>query len=209
MRINRGDIVLPSVDEAVETIRRFAELEAGNVDNFRTLASALGGMSEALSAVALDYGEDHRLPDIQANIGTWTVLDGEDEKHKFTADPQDIFGYTGAHLWRSAVVGGPDRYYDHVNVPTQMVLESFLATDPAQLRQGWHQPSWTDIYAERIRDRDRGLDEGVFERHWPFHMPVSRPEGYPTTAAEDAIRYTQTLQGLSLTLLDVVGQPGE
>ncbi len=200
----RNSAVLPSRAEAISTITQFTELDTATITDHVKLAKALGGMSAALSAVALDYGETHRLPDIESNIGLWVELGEGADRHQFTVISQDRYGgLGGASIERCAADGDTGKYYRHVNVPSEEILRQFLAADPATLRQGYRsgRPSEEDIYAVAVTT-DRGVQTS--QEHWPFHMPVSRPDAYPTTPAEDATSYAQILQELSKTLLEVV-----
>lgn len=203
MGIRRGEIVLPDRAEAIGTITRFTELDSGAVTDYVRLAEVLGSMSAALSAIALEYGENHRLYPNWSNIGLWTKVGEGLDRHKFTTTSQDEEERDGASIWRSPLDGDTNRYYRHVEVPTARILRQFLDADPSTLRQGYTsgRPHWEDIYALAI-ETDRG--ERTYQNHWPFHMPISRPAEYPTTPAEDATSYTQILQTLSTTLLEVI-----
>lgn len=203
MSTRKDDIVLPGRVEAIDTITRFTELDPSTITDHTRLAHALGSMSAALSTVAHDYGKMHPYPGIEANVGLQTEVGNEANRHRFTVTGQDQFGLSGAHISRSAINGGTDKYHRHVRVPTETILRQFQEADPATLRQGYvsGRPSSEDIYALAVTT-DQGVR--IRQEYWPFHMPVSRPDDYPTTPAEDALRYTQLLQGLSTALLEVV-----
>lgn len=198
--ITLGDEVLPTKAEATDRIHAFVGVNPETISDHVELARTLGGLSLAYSSVALDYGAlpGHLPVGITENIGLWTRI-GERDEHEFTVSPQDIFGDFGAKLWRSAVEGGTSRYYDFVSVPTTNVLSGFLDTEPGKLHNGWDMPSWTDIYALRTRgDSPVPTDE----EFWPFHKPLeTTPDGL--TPQERIIGYTQILQDLSRTLLEL------
>jgi hypothetical protein len=201
MAITSNRIVLPERAEAIDRIHTFNALDSNEIGDYRELAKGLSGLGLAYSTLALEYGAEHPLPGIDVNIGMWTHIGVGADEHKFTTTPQDIyeFGLQGASLWRAAVEGGTDTYYDHVNVPTDNILRIFLETDPHKLHQGWDQPSQTDIYASRIRTT-HNVREWV--DYWPFHYPLERQKQGPS--AEESVKgYAQILQGLSATLLEI------
>jgi|GEM_PF-4932591 len=206
MATHHPDLMLPSRDEAIDTIARFTELEALAISDHTELARSLGGLSVALSSVALDYGEKHPYPDISQNIGLWTTIGERDNQHRFAVTGQVIQSEDDSRLvsiWRSHLAGGTQKFHQKVNVPADALLERFRATDPLELRQGWHTPPDEDIYAIGTATVNGVRND---EEYWPFHMPVAatRPEDYPTTPEQDAVGYTIILQGLTKTLLEIV-----
>lgn len=200
MTLLRGEIALPNRAEALGRIEDFIGVDAGAIGNHTELARQLSGLSLAYSSVALEYGEAHPVPGIATNIGMWTKIGEGANTHRFVMTPQDIFGLSGVEFERYAVEGGTEKYFDGAVVPTDKILEGFIAADPARLTNGWHMPSWTDVHATRVRTEGT---ERSRQEYWPFHMPLETL-GDGQTSQERVTNYAQILQGLSKTLLEII-----
>jgi len=198
MNIPSESLTLPPRDEAISSIAQFTELDPTAITTRLELASALGGMSTAVSVVAHDYGELHRLPGHNVNTGLRTVIGEGGDMHYFHVARQDMIG--GATFWRSAVRGGPDTYLRHVRIPRDDTLQRIqeLHSMPQESRIGW--PSG-EIYAKAVTTDENGR---TVQEYRPFYGPAVRPADYHLTQAEEAVGYTRILQELSRTLLEVV-----
>lgn len=191
-------ITLPARAEAIERIQQFSEVDPQQMREPSVLIENLGGVALAFSALADGYGTTLE----GFNIGMWTHVGEGDNRHKFTVTRQDPDGSNGAHIWRSAIRGGTDKYYDSVVVPTDKTLQHFTNTQLTEQRQGLVPPCYTDVHASHIRTPDKG--ERVYEEYLPFYNPSSRVAECGRAAADDAVKYTETLLRLSATMLELL-----
>lgn len=202
MTIERAGLVLPERAEALDTIHGFNALDPENMTDYRVLAEALGGMSLAVSAVALEYGEAHRPVGVEANVGLWTEIGDEPARLLFATTEQSVFGSVPACIWRRAIKGGQKEYYDSVTIPTNEILDGFLRADPQRLYQGHDLPNSAEVQAIRMRGPSTHT-KPQHDAFLPFYKPHALALDGSPSPQESAKSYTHMLQELSKTLLEV------
>ena len=193
-------VTFPDRAEAIDRIHQFGEVDPQTMRKPSVLIKNLGGVSLALSALADGYGTT--LDGF--NIGMSTHVGEGDNRHKFSVSQQEPESSDGAHIGRSAIVGGTDKYYDFVVVPTDKTLQYFTNRLSAEQRPGFVPLRYSEIYASHVRTPDEG--ERVYEEYFPFYNSPSRGAECGRTAADDAVKYTETLLRLSATMLELLDE---